>query len=83
MSAGPSLPETQVERSGEIKERKRQKDKNVENYTHPKTKNKRDQVERQLGDPRWDENLDASAKDGEDCVWPLDDQDLPSKPSKK
>lgn len=51
--------------------------------TQHKTKNKRDQVERQLGDPHWDDNLDASAEDGEHCVWPLDDQDLPPKPPKK
>ena len=47
----------------------------MEHYTQPKTKKKRVQVE--LRDPYWDENSDASAEDGEDCVWPRDDQDSP------
>lgn len=75
-------PETQMERK-RVKKKKAAKDSNVENYTQPKTKKKRDQVEQHLGDPHWGEHSDASAEDGEDCVWPLDDQNLPQKPKKK
>ncbi|XP_024898730.1 PIN2/TERF1-interacting telomerase inhibitor 1 isoform X2 [Pteropus alecto] len=76
-------PETQMERKRGKKRKKTAKDNNVENYTQPKTKKKRDQVEQQLGDPRWGEHSSVSAEDGEDCVWPPDDQDLPQKPKKK
>ncbi|XP_036096312.1 PIN2/TERF1-interacting telomerase inhibitor 1 isoform X1 [Molossus molossus] len=82
VAAGPDLPETQMEK-GEKKRKKEAKDKNVENYTQPKTRKNRDQVEQQLGDLHGDKNSDASAEDGEDCVWPLDDKDLPPKPKKK
>lgn len=76
-------PEIQMERKRGKKRKKAAQDNNVENYTQPKTKKNRDQVEQQLGDPRWGEHSDASAEGGEDCVWPLDDQDLPQKPKKK
>lgn len=76
-------PEIQMERKRGKKRKKAAQDNNVENYTQPKSKKKRDQVEQQLGDPRWGEHSDASAEGGEDCVWPLDDQDLPQKPKKK
>lgn len=76
-------PETQMERKRGKKRKKAAKDSNVENYTQPKTKKKRGQVEQPLGDPRWGEHSDASAEDGEHCVWPLDDRDLPQKPKKK
>lgn len=82
VAAGPDLPETQMEK-GEKKRKKETKDKTVENYTQPKTKKKRDRVEQQLGALHGDENSNASAEDGEDCVWPLDDQDLPPKPKKQ
>ncbi|XP_045432281.1 PIN2/TERF1-interacting telomerase inhibitor 1 isoform X2 [Pipistrellus kuhlii] len=82
-AAGPDLLETQMERKKGKKRKKEAKNKNVENYIQPKTKKKRDQAEQQLGDPRGDKNSDASAEDGEDCMWPYDDQDLPPKPKKK
>ncbi|XP_014312345.1 PIN2/TERF1-interacting telomerase inhibitor 1 isoform X1 [Myotis lucifugus] len=83
VAAGPDLPETQMERKKGKKRKKEAKNKNVENYTQPKTKKKRDEAEQQLRDPQGDENSDASAEDGEDCMWPFGDQDLPPKPKKK
>ncbi|XP_046512653.1 PIN2/TERF1-interacting telomerase inhibitor 1 isoform X1 [Equus quagga] len=82
-AAGPGFSETQMERKSGKKRKKETKDKNVENYTQPKAKKKRDQVERQLADPCWDENSDTSAAGREDCVCPPDDQDIPPKPPKK
>lgn len=82
-AAGPDLPETQMERKRGKKRKKEAKNKNVENYIQPKTKKKIDQAEQQLRDPRGDKNSDASAEDGEDCMRPYDDQDLPPKPKKK
>ncbi|XP_053072662.1 PIN2/TERF1-interacting telomerase inhibitor 1 isoform X2 [Acinonyx jubatus] len=83
IAAGPDLTETQMERKRGKKRKKEAKDKNVENYTEPKAKKKRDQVEWQLRDPCWDENSGVSAEDGEDCVWPPDDQDIAPKPKKR
>ncbi|XP_058576815.1 PIN2/TERF1-interacting telomerase inhibitor 1 isoform X1 [Neofelis nebulosa] len=83
IAAGPDLTETQMERKRGKKRKKEAKDKNVENYTEPKAKKKRDQVEWQLRDPCWDENSGVSAEDGEDCVWPPDDQDMAPKPKKR
>ncbi|XP_019491720.1 PREDICTED: PIN2/TERF1-interacting telomerase inhibitor 1 [Hipposideros armiger] len=83
----PQVTAAGVETPGETKvgkkRKKEAKDKNVESYTQPKSKKKRDQVEQQLGDPHWDENSDASAEDGMHCVWPLGDQDVPPKPKKR
>ncbi|KAB1256047.1 PIN2/TERF1-interacting telomerase inhibitor 1 [Camelus dromedarius] len=78
-----AVSETQTERKGGKKRRKEAKDNDVENYTQPKAKKKQDQVEWQLGGPGWDENLDASAEDGEDCARPREDQDFPPKPKKR
>ncbi|XP_015093738.2 PIN2/TERF1-interacting telomerase inhibitor 1 isoform X2 [Vicugna pacos] len=78
-----AVSETQTERKRGKKRRKEAKDNDVENYTQPKAKKKQDQVEWQLGGPGWDENLDASAEDGEDCARPREDQDLPPKPKKR
>ncbi|KAM5307106.1 PIN2/TERF1-interacting telomerase inhibitor 1 isoform 2-T2 [Glossophaga mutica] len=83
MASGPDLPETQMERKGGKKRKKEARDTNVENYTQSKIKKKRDQVEQQLKEPHGDENSDASAEGGENCVRPLDGQDLPPKPKKR
>lgn len=83
MASGPDLPETQMERKGGKKRKREAKDKNMGDYTQPETKKKRDQAEQQLRDLHGDKNVDASAEDGENCVWPLGDQDLPPKPKKK
>lgn len=83
IAAGPDLAETQMERKRGKKRKKETKDKNVETYTEPQARKKRDQVERQLGDPCWAENSGVSAEDGEDCVWPADDQDITPKPKKR
>ncbi|XP_044911588.1 PIN2/TERF1-interacting telomerase inhibitor 1 isoform X3 [Felis catus] len=83
IAAGPDLTETQMERKRGKKRKKEAKDKNVENYTEPKAKKKRDQIEWQLRDPCWDENSGVSPEDGEDCVWPPDDQDIAPKPKKR
>ncbi|XP_058406391.1 PIN2/TERF1-interacting telomerase inhibitor 1 isoform X2 [Diceros bicornis minor] len=76
-ASGPDLSVTQMEGKRGKKIEKEAKDKNVENYTQPQAKKKKDQVERQLGAPCWGENSDTSAEDREDCVWPPDDQDIP------
>lgn len=83
MAAGPEAPETPVERKRGRKRKKEAKDKNVENDVQPKAKKKRNQVECELGDPRWDENPGVSAEAGEGHVGPLDDQDSPPKPQKR
>lgn len=83
MASGPDLPETQMERKGGKKRKKEARDANAENYAQPKIKKRRDQVEQQLEDPQWEENSDASAEGGENCVQPLDGQDLPPKPKKR
>eukprot|EP00069_Balaena_mysticetus_P015442 bmy_09206T0 len=67
-AVGPEASETPVERKAGKKRKKEAKDKNVENCTHPKAKKKGDQVEWQLGDPRWDENSGAASEDGEGCT---------------
>lgn len=79
-AVGPEASETPVERKAGKKRKKEGKDKSVENCTHPKAKKKRDQVEWQLGDPRWDENSGAASEGEEGCVAPLDDRDPPSRP---
>ncbi|XP_077625860.1 PIN2/TERF1-interacting telomerase inhibitor 1 [Crocuta crocuta] len=79
-AAGPDLIETQMERKRGKKRKKEAKDKNVENYTEPKTKKKRDQVDWQLRDPCWDENSGVSPEDGEDC--PVG-QDIAPKPKNR
>ncbi|XP_045736053.1 PIN2/TERF1-interacting telomerase inhibitor 1 isoform X1 [Mirounga angustirostris] len=83
IAAEPDLAENRIERKRGKKRKKGAKDKNMETYTEPQAKKKRDQVERQLGDPCWDENSGVSAEDGEDCVWPPDDQDITPKPKKR
>ena len=70
MAAGPEAPETAVERKRGRKRKKEAKDKNVENDVQPKAKKKRNQVECELGDPRWDENPGVSAEAGEGHVGP-------------
>ncbi|KAB0367680.1 hypothetical protein FD755_021004 [Muntiacus reevesi] len=68
---------------GRKKRKKEAKDKNADNDIQPKAKKKRNQVECELGDPRWDENPGASAGAGEGRVGPLDEQDSPPKPKKR
>ncbi|XP_043342900.1 PIN2/TERF1-interacting telomerase inhibitor 1 [Cervus canadensis] len=82
-AAGPEASETPVERKGGKKRKKEAKDKNADNDIQPKAKKKRNQVECELGDPRWDENPGASAGAGEGRVGPLDEQDFPPKPKKR
>ncbi|XP_032711625.1 PIN2/TERF1-interacting telomerase inhibitor 1 [Lontra canadensis] len=83
LATGPDLAETRMERKRGKKRKKEAKDKNVETYTEPQAKKKRDQAEWQLRDPCRDENSGVSAEDGEDCVWPHDDQDITPKPKKR
>ncbi|KAB0361360.1 hypothetical protein FD754_005516, partial [Muntiacus muntjak] len=83
VAAVPEASETPVERKGRKKRKKEAKDKNADNDIQPKAKKKRNQVECELGDPRWDENPGASAGAGEGRVGPLDEQDSPPKPKKR
>ncbi|XP_022370426.1 PIN2/TERF1-interacting telomerase inhibitor 1 isoform X1 [Enhydra lutris kenyoni] len=83
LATGPDLAETRIERKRGKKRKKEAKDKNVETYTELQAKKKRDQAEWQLRDPCRDENSGVSAEDGEDCVWPPDDQDITPKPKKR
>ncbi|KAB0356028.1 hypothetical protein FD754_000184 [Muntiacus muntjak] len=83
VAAVPEALETPVERKGRKKRKKEAKDKNADNDIQPKAKKKRNQVECELGDPRWDENPGASAGAGEGRMGPLDEQDSPPKPKKR
>ncbi|XP_006864487.1 PREDICTED: PIN2/TERF1-interacting telomerase inhibitor 1 [Chrysochloris asiatica] len=74
-----------LENNTKSKAKRLKKEKPQEEEENPMcvAKKKRDQVEQQLRDPCCDENSVSSASNGEDCVWPPDDQDCTPKPKKR
>ncbi|XP_004707782.1 PIN2/TERF1-interacting telomerase inhibitor 1 isoform X1 [Echinops telfairi] len=74
-----------LENGTQPKAKRPKKKKTQEQEEHPKcaAKKKRDRAEQQLRGPGCDENSESSPENGEDCVWPPDNQDLIPEPLKR